>query len=85
MFSSQSPISSITPYDKLHEDSQTGLLPDNLVVQKNPVRFTGSGDHPLNTVSPFPRSRTVLHSKASKEKYQPHKPQYDFYQEDDYN
>ena len=81
----QSPISSITPYDQLHEDSESGLLPENLVVQKNPIRFTGSGDHPLNTVSAFPRSSTVIHSKASREKYKPYKAPYDYHQEEDYN
>ena len=75
----------MTPYDQLHDDSQSGLLPENLVVQKNPVRFTGTGDHPLNTVSAFPRSNTVIHSVASRKKYEPYKAPYDYHQEEDYN
>merc|ERR1719219_2981630 len=82
----KSPISSVTPYDKLHDDSESGLLPDNLVIQKDPIRFTGRGDHPLDTVSPFPRTNTVIHNKISKDRnLQPHKPSHNYYQEEDYN
>ena len=81
----QSPISAVTPYDKLYEDSQNGELPDNLVVQKNAIRFSGKGDHPLDKVSAFPRNNTVLHSLTSRQKYQAQKKPYDYYQEEDYN
>jgi len=78
----QSPISSITPYDQLHQDSQNGLLPDNLVIQLNHVRFTGKGDHPMDTVTAWPRRDTVVTSRESKQDGK--KAKYSKYQEEDY-
>ena len=78
----QSPISSITPYDQLHQDSQDGLLPDNLVIQLNHVRFTGKGEHPLDTVTAWPRRDTVVTSRNSK--YEERKAKYSKSQQEDY-
>ena len=80
----QSPISSLTPYDQLHQDSQDGLLPDNLVIQLDAVRFTGKGDSPMDKVSPWPRRDTVVTSIKSRDKYKGNKKDYSKYQEEDY-
>ena len=39
-----------TPYDRLHEASESGQLPPNLQIQKDAVRFTGKGDHRMDQV-----------------------------------
>ena len=75
-----SPISSQTPYDKLHEDSQEGLLPDNLVIQLDHVRFTGKGTHPLDQVSPWPRRENVSTTGT----YRVEKKEHSRYQQEDY-
>ena len=80
----QSPISNLTPYDQLHEDSQDGLLPDNLVIQLDPVRFTGKGDSPMDQVTAWPRRDTVVTSINTKEKYKGNKKEFSKYQEEDY-
>ena len=80
----QSPISTLTPYDQLHEDSQDGLLPDNLVIQLDPVRFTGKGDSPMDQVTAWPRRDTVVTSINTKEKYKGNKKEFSKYQEEDY-
>ena len=80
----QSAISSLTPYDQLHQDSQDGLLPDNLVIQLDAVRFTGKGDSPMDKVSPWPRRDTVVTSIKSRDMYKGNKNDYSKYQEEDY-
>ena len=80
----QSAISSLTPYDQLHQDSLDGLLPDNLVIQLDAIRFTGKGDHPLDKVSAWPRRDTVISSIKSKDKYKGNQKEYSQYQSEDY-
>ena len=45
-----SEVSSLNPYEQLHRDKEADLLPSNLVIKKDPIRFTGQGDHPLDQV-----------------------------------
>ena len=67
----QSSISTLTPYEQLHTEMMDGKLPDNLVIQLDAVRFTGEGDHPLNTVTAFPRRNTVTSSIYTRDKFVP--------------
>jgi len=80
----QSPISSFTPYQQLHEDSRAGRLPSNLVVQLDPVRWSGKGDHPLDRVDAYPRRDTVVNSIKTRHKYRGLKKEHSAWQEDDY-
>ena len=45
-----SEVCSLNPYEQLHRDKEADLLPSNLVIEKDPIRFTGQGDHPLDQV-----------------------------------
>ena len=63
-----------------------GSLPDNLVVQLDAIRFTGEGDHPLNTVTAFPRRNTIVTNiKHLEELGVAPKKKHSKYQEEDYN
>ena len=79
------PISVNTPYEQLHKDSQDGNLPSNLVIQLEPIRFTGKGDHRLDQVSAFPRRETVVTGLKTRKKFNNVVPDYSKYQEEDYN
>ena len=48
-----SEVCSLNPYEQLHRDKEADLLPPNLVINKDPIRFTGQGDHPLDQVCFF--------------------------------
>ena len=72
-----------TPYEQLHDDMVDGNLPDNLVVQLNPVTFTGEGDHHLDQVTAFPRRNTVYTSIKARDTIVKSKPSK--YQEEEYN
>ena len=45
-----SEVSTLNPYEQLHRDKEEDLLPSNLVIKKDAIRFTGQGDHPLDQV-----------------------------------
>ena len=82
----QAPVVTSTPYKQLHEDMLEGSLPDNLVVQLDAIRFTGEGDHPLNTVTAFPRRNTIVTNiKHLEELGVAPKKKHSKYQEEDYN
>ena len=74
-----------TPYEQLHDQMLEGSLPDNLVIQLDAIRFTGEGDHPLNTVTAFPRRNTVLTNIETVDKLVVAKKKPSPYQEEDYN
>merc|ERR1712106_5464 len=74
-------VSSLNPYESLHQDFCAGLLPPNLVVQLDPVRFTGAGDHPMNTVNAYPRTNQYETNIYAKEKYPPRKHEHSPYEE----
>ena len=38
------------PYTRLFDEGEAGNLPPNLIIQKNPHRFTGKGEHRLDQV-----------------------------------
>ena len=80
----QSPISTLTPYEQLHEEMIDGRLPENLVIQLDAVRFTGEGDHHLNTVSAFPRRNTVISSIYKRDNVV-HQSKHSRHQEEEYN
>ena len=80
----QSEVSALNPYEKLHEDYIAGLLPPNLVVQLDPVLFTGEGDHPMNDVSAYPRTQRFETDIYAREKYPPRKADHSPYEEQDY-
>jgi hypothetical protein len=40
----------MNPYELLYQDQEEGKLPPNLCIQRNPLRFTGKGDHPFDRV-----------------------------------
>jgi hypothetical protein len=40
----------MNPYELLYQDQEEGRLPPNLCIQRNPLRFTGKGDHPFDRV-----------------------------------
>ena len=50
-----SEVCSLNPYEQLHRDKEADLLPPNLVINKDPIRFTGQGDHSLDQVCFFIR------------------------------
>lgn len=50
LFFYKSEVCALNPYEQLHRDKEADLLPDNLVVQLDSIRFTGEGDHPLDKV-----------------------------------
>ena len=62
-----------------------GKLPANLVIQADAVRFTGEGDHPLNTVTAFPRRNTVISSIYSRDNKHVPVSKPSRHQEEDYN
>lgn len=80
----ESPIDVRTPYEQLHDSSEAGSLPPNLCIQLDPVRFTGEGDHPLDKVTAWPRSNTIISSIHSKEKYPGRRVGTSKFKEDDY-
>merc|ERR1712059_11823 len=80
----ESPINTLNPYEKLHRDFEGGLLPPNLVIQLDPIRFTGKGDHPLDKVTAFPRSNTLVTDIYGKEKYASRRAEPTAWEEEDY-
>lgn len=75
----------MTPYDKLDQDSKANLLPPNLVVQLDPIRFTGKGDHYLDKVTPWPRTHSPVTGLRAREKYATRKAEYSPWEEHDYS
>jgi len=69
------------PYDRLFEDVD---LPPNLHIQKDPVRFTGKGDHKYDQVTAFPRSSTIVSGLYTRDKFEAHETELDIYSEQDY-
>jgi large subunit ribosomal protein L50 len=65
----QSEVCVLNPYEQLHRDKEADKLPANLVIQLDPIRFTGTGDHPLNTVTAWPRSDTLVTGLRARERY----------------
>jgi hypothetical protein len=80
----KSPVSTLNPYEQLHRDYESGLLPPNLVIQLDPVRFTGKGDHPLDQVTAFPRTDSFVTDLYAKEKYGSVKASHTIWEETDY-
>jgi len=79
-----SPINTLNPYEKLHRDFEEGILPPNLVIQLDPIRFTGKGDHPLDRVTAFPRANTLVTDIYAKEKYASREAEATAWEEEDY-
>ena len=52
----QSEICVLNPYEALHRDQEAQLLPPNLVIQLEPHRFTGQGEHHFDQVTIEPPS-----------------------------
>jgi len=75
----------MTPYDKLDQDSKANLLPPNLVVQLDPIRFTGKGDHHLDKVTAWPRTHNMVTGLRAREKYPSMKAEYSPWEEHDYS
>ncbi len=61
----QSPVSTQNPYELLYQQQEEGQLPPNLCIQKNPIRFTGTGDHPFDKVGRFRRGVSHLEQQAA--------------------
>lgn len=78
------PIDMKTPYDRLHEASEEGQLPPNLQIQKDPVRFTGKGEHRLDQVTAYPRSSTLVTGLYARDKYKGLQKDHDAYSQYDY-
>jgi len=78
------PIDMKTPYDRLHEASETGQLPPNLQIQKDAVRFTGKGEHPMDQVTAYPRSSTIVTGLYARDKYKGLQADLDAHSENDY-
>lgn len=81
----QSEISVLNPYEQLHREKEEDKLPENLVIKFDPIRFTGKGDHPLDQVTAWPRSSTLVTGLATKEKFLPTPAEEDPWEEDDYD
>ena len=56
-----SEVSTLNPYEQLHRDKEEDLLPSNLVIKKDAIRFTGQGDHPLDQVGFKYHHMTINH------------------------
>jgi len=80
----QSEICVLNPYEQLHRDKEADILPDNLVIKLDPIRFTGTGDHPLDKVTAWPRSSTLVTGLRAKEKYTSRLADFDPWEETDY-
>merc|ERR1712226_1844061 len=79
-----SEVSMMTPYEQLDKDAKADLLPSNLVVQLDPIRFTGKGDHHLDQVSPWPRTHTLVTRLRAREKYADRKAEHSPWEKSDY-
>jgi len=62
----QTPIKTQTPYDDL---ARTKDLPQNIYIQKEPVRFHPETDTMFGGVSAFPKSSTLVTGLRAKRKY----------------
>lgn len=80
----ESAVCTLNPYELLHQEQEAGSLPQNLVIQKDPIRFTGQGDHPLDKVTAYPRSRTLVTGLDARDKFPGHEPEVDPWEDMDY-
>jgi len=79
-----SEVCTMTPYEQLHRDQEANLLPPNLVVRLDPIRFTGEGDHHLDKVTAWPRSDTLVTGLKAREKYANRRSKATVWEEEDY-
>jgi hypothetical protein len=78
------PIDMKNPYTRLCDEGEAGKLPPNLIIQKNPLRFTGKGDHRLDQVTAYPRSPTIVSGLYARDKFKAADTELDPYSELDY-
>jgi len=78
------PIDMKNPYTRLFDEGEAGNLPPNLIIQKNPHRFTGKGEHRLDQVTAYPRSPTIISGLYTRDKFKAAENDLDPYSELDY-
>ena len=65
-------VDMLSPYDRLEQGVRSGVLPANLTVQLEPLRFDPSqATHELGRITAFPRSSTILSTPEAKKKWSP--------------
>jgi len=78
------PVDMKNPYTRLCDEGEEGKLPPNLIIQKNPLRFTGKGEHRLDQVTAYPRSPTIVSGLYARDKFKAADTELDPYSERDY-
>jgi hypothetical protein len=67
-------VNQMSPYDRLEAGVRQGVLPQNLHVQLEPVRFDPSiATSDMGRISAFPRCSTILVSPEAQKKWKPFK------------
>ena len=78
-------VTNQSPYDKLEDGVRHGRLPQNLSIQKEPLRFDPeNATSDLGRVTAFPRSSTILVSPEARKKWKPLKAKHDPWQNSEY-